>query len=248
MRADVLLGEASPTPSDVAGRVVVVIDVLRATTVMIQALANGARAIVPCAEVAGAVATAQRYDRSDVCLAGERNSRPIDGFDFGNSPQLMRREAVERRTVIMTTTNGTRALLGTHGAREVLVAAFVNLSAIVYAVARATADGTDLLIVCAGQDRHFALEDAACAGVLLNELARLRRGIVFGDAASLVRQLGRRYAKEPARLAHDAAHAHSLTTSGFADDVRYCLMRDSIPLVATYSDRQVTRERNFSPA
>jgi 2-phosphosulfolactate phosphatase len=248
MRADVLLGEGSPTPSDVAGRVVVVIDVLRATTVMIQALSNGARAIVPCAEVADVMLTAQRYDRRDVCLAGERNSRPIEGFDLGNSPQLMNRDAVENRTVIMTTTNGTRALLGSHGAREVFVAAFVNLSATVQAIARVVTADANVVVVCAGQDRHFALEDAACAGVLLNALSRVRRGMVFGDAATLVRQLGRRYAKTPEKLARDAAHAVTLATSGFADDVRYCLMRDSIPLVATYSDRQVIRERILSPA
>ncbi len=248
MRADVLLGEGLPAPSDVAGRVVVVIDVLRATTVMVHALANGARAVVPCAEVADVMAAAQRHDRRDVCLAGERHSRPIEGFDLGNSPQSMSRDAVGDRTVIMTTTNGTRALVAAHGARAVLVAAFVNLTATVHALSRLAIASTDVLVICAGQDRHFALEDAACAGVLLNEFARSRRGVVYGDAALVVRQLGRRYATSPDKLAHDATHARTLATSGFADDVRYCLMRDSISLVATYSDRQVTRERILSPA
>jgi len=248
MRVDVLLGESTPAPSEVAGRVVVVIDVLRASTVMVQALANGAKAVVPFAEVDEVVATAQRYTRDEVRLAGERRALPIPGFDAGNSPQSMTSELVRGRTVLMTTTNGTSALLASHGAQRVYVAAFVNLSATAQAIGPHVRDGGSVLVVCAGQDRRFALEDAACAGVLVQEVARARRGIVLGDAAMVARQLGRRYATNPSRLARDAQHAHTLTGAGFADDVHFCLTRDSIPLVITYADRQVSRERILSAA
>ncbi len=243
MRVDVLLGESPPTPSEAAGRVVVVIDVLRASTVMVQALASGARAVVPCADVDEVVSTAGRYARGDVCLAGERRSLPIPGFDVGNSPELMTEPRVGGRTVLMTTTNGTGALLASHGARRVYVAAFANLAVTAQALREAFEEGADVLIVCAGQDRRFALEDAVCAGVLIAEALRGRRGVTLGDAAAMARGLGRRYAADPSRLARDAAHAHTLAAAGFAGDVSFCLTRDHVPLVATYADRQVTRAR-----
>lgn len=248
MRVDVLLGECSPTPSEVAGRVVVVIDVLRASSTMVQALANGARAVVPFAEVDEVVASASRYSRDDVVLAGERRALPIAGFDTGNSPSGMTEVRVRNKSVLMTTTNGTIALLATHGARQVFVGAFVNLAVTAHAVTSATANGGDVLLVCAGQDRRLALEDAVCAGIMLNEIARGRKGIVMGDAATLARQLGRRYAADLSRLARDASHARTLEAAGFSDDVSFCLTRDHLALIATYSDRQVTRERFVTSA
>ncbi len=248
MRLDVLLGESTPAPSEVAGRVVVVIDVLRASTVMVQALANGAKAVVPFAEVDEVVASAQRYTRDEVRLAGERRALPIPGFDVGNSPQAMTEELVRGRTVLMTTTNGTSALLASQGAQRVYVAAFVNLSETVAAVVTHMRAGANVLVVCAGQDRRFALEDAVCAGALVQDVARACRGLILGDAALVSKQLGRRYATNLSRLAVDANHAHTLRVAGFADDVQFCLTRDSIPLVITYADRQVSRERILSTA
>ncbi len=244
MRVDVLLGETLPTPSEVAGRVVIVIDVLRASTTMVQALASGARAVVPFADVDEVVTTAARYERRDVCLTGERKSLPIPGFDGGNSPAAMTPALVQGKTVLMTTTNGTGTLLATHGARRVFVGALVNLEATTAAVQQqAEQGGADVLLVCAGQDRRLALEDAVCAGVFVAAFTRGKRGVVLGDAAMLARQLGKRYAADLTRLARDAAHARALIAAGFADDVTFCLDRDAVPLVATYSDRQVTRER-----
>ncbi len=240
MRADVLLGESLPTPSEVTGRVVVVIDVLRASTTMLQALKSGARAVVPFANVDEVVSVASGYARGDVFLAGERRALPIAGFDAGNSPAGMTANRVMNKTVLFTTTNGTAALLAAHGARCTYVGAFANLSATVAALAEHAASGADVLLVCAGQDRRFALEDAACAGVMLGALLRGKRGVTLGDAAVLARQLGQRYGKDLSRIARDAAHARTLDQAGFAEDVAYCLTRDHIDVLATYSDRQVT--------
>ncbi len=240
MRADVLLGESLPTPSEVAGRVVVVIDVLRASTTIVQALASGARAVMPLADVDDVLNVASRYGRSEVLLAGERRALPIAGFDVGNSPAGMTSARVQHKTVLFTTTNGTAALLATHGARHVYVAGFTNMTATLSVVAAHVAKGMDVLLVCAGQDRRVALEDAACAGVLLKELLRKKRTVTLGDAALLARQLGTRYGSDVSRIARDAAHARTLLDAGFAADVDHCLARDHTDVVATYADRQVT--------
>jgi len=248
VRLDVLLGESLPTPADVAGRLVVVIDVLRASTVIVDALANGARAVVPFAEVADVLDAAKRHDRGEVCLAGERRSLPIPGFDVGNSPLAMRPALVEGRIVLLTTSNGTAALCATPGAWRVLVGAFTNLSVTVDAVVAAMRAGRDALLVCAGQERRFALEDAACAGVIAARVARACRSSVLGDAAQLVRRAAPRYGRDVTALARDAAHARSLAAAGFSADVTACLVRDRAPVLAMYSDRQVTGERIVAPA
>lgn len=248
MRLDVLLGESLPTPADVAGRVVVVIDVLRASTVIVDALASGARAVVPFAEVEDVVQAAKRYGRDEVRLTGERRSLPIPGFDAGNSPLEMRPALVSGRIVLMTTTNGTATLTATHGAWRVLVGAFTNFTVTVQAVVTAMREGRDALLVCAGQERRFALEDAACAGAMASRIARGCRSAVLGDAARLVRRAAPRYLRDPLALAQDASHARALAAAGFAADLAACLVFDRAPVVATYSDRQVTGERILAPA
>jgi len=248
VRLDVLLGESLPTPADVAGRMVVVIDVLRASTVIVDALANGARAVVPFAEVDEVVHAAKQYGRDEVRLTGERRSLPIPGFDAGNSPLEMRPALVGGRIVLMTTTNGTAALAATHGAWRVLVGAFTNVSVTVQAVITAMREGRGALLVCAGQERRFALEDAACAGAMASQIARACRTAELGDAAHLVRRTTSRYRRDVLALARDASHARTLAAAGFADDVAACLVVDRAPVVATYSDRQVTGERILTPA
>jgi 2-phosphosulfolactate phosphatase len=243
VRLDVLLGEALPAPADVAGRVVVAIDVLRATTVMVAALANGARAVVPFAEVQDVVEAARRYGREEVRLAGERRSMAIPGFDAGNSPGDMRPDVVSGRTVLLSTTNGTSALLASHGAWRTYVGAFVNLTVTADAVREGVEAGHAGLVLCAGQERRVALEDVVCAGLLVDAVARARRGLVLGVGALAARRLARRYQRDLAGVARDAAHARALRAAGFADDVAVCLQRDTHPVRAVYADRQVTGER-----
>ena len=129
MQIDVFFGPAGVTPADVSGRAVAVIDVLRASTSIAVALDNGARAIIPFENSEDAVSRAKAFERSDVRLAGERKSQPIPGFDLGNSPLQYTREAVDGKTILMATTNGTGAITATQGARDVIVSSYVNFSA-----------------------------------------------------------------------------------------------------------------------
>ena len=116
MRLDVFFGAQHMTPADVQGRVVLVIDVLRASTTVAVALANGARAVIPFDSSDEVIARAKQFERSDVLLAGERRMHAIPGFDLGNSPREYTREMVEGKTVLLTTTNGTE--IGRASCRE----------------------------------------------------------------------------------------------------------------------------------
>ena len=159
MRIDVLFGAASVASADVAGRVVAVIDVLRASTTIATALSHGARAVIPLDSPDDVVTRAKAFERRDVRLAGERKMLRIPGFDLGNSPSEFTREAVEGKTVLITTTNGTPAIANTQGARDVVIASYVNYTAVLTMLRTALRGGTDIAIICAGRDRQFALED-----------------------------------------------------------------------------------------
>jgi 2-phosphosulfolactate phosphatase len=158
------------------GSVAVVVDVLRATTVMIHALAAGSVAVIPCGEIDDAKAVAARLPAGKAMLAGERQGLPIPGFDLGNSPGDFTPAVCQGKTLVMTTTNGTRAILASLEAERVYVASFANL--------RATADeiavqflkkdhGRSVHIVCAGTEGFISLEDSLLAGALTAWIAAL---------------------------------------------------------------------------
>jgi len=121
-------GSSTGGQAELHDRVVLVIDVLRASTSIAAALNNGARAVIPFQGVDEAMTRARSLERSDVLLAGERKMVPIRGFDLGNSPGEFTPAVVQGKTIVMTTTNGTAALAGAQGAHEVLVGSFANYS------------------------------------------------------------------------------------------------------------------------
>ena len=153
-----------------AGGVAVVIDVLRATTTMIHALAAGCTAVRPCAEVEEAQDLAGAMRAGRVLLGGERDGKPLPGFDVGNSPKEYTAARCRGAALVLTTSNGTRALLHAAGAARVLVAAFVNYSAVCEQLRR---EARPIHIVCAGDGGAVALEDALLAGALVDFLADL---------------------------------------------------------------------------
>lgn len=241
MRIDVAFTPAGLSAAEVAGRPVFVIDVLRATTTMCAALAHGARGIVPVASIEDAMKLAQTLERREVLLAGERNSTRIPGFDLGNSPLEMTEAAVHGRTLVMTTTNGTRALLATTGASAVYLAAAVNLGVASRRAAELLDREGDLLILCAGREGAFALDDAYTAGRLLRVALggrRTRRGM--NDAAMMALDLTRRYGANWLRPMMLSRAGTNLTALGFRDDIVEAAREDRHPVLPQFADRRIT--------
>lgn len=154
-------------PEVLRGGVAVVVDVLRATTSMVHALAAGALEVVPFLEIEDARAFALGLDPGSALLGGERQGVPIPGFDLGNSPASYSSTAVLGKTIVMTTTNGTRALLASLEADLVLVGAFSNLGATLDALREGR---RPIHIVCAGTDRFVSWEDTLLAGAYVDAL------------------------------------------------------------------------------
>lgn len=234
-----MLGEASVTPADVAGRVVVVIDVLRAATTVATALQHGARAVYPFETVEETARRAAELDRDSVRLAGERRMVRVPGFDFGNSPLEFTQGAVSGLTVLCSTTNGTRALVAARSARHCFFSAFVNVSATIAAVQQSLASGQgDVTIVCAGNDGKVALEDVVCAGRIVRALLGTTEAVI-GDGARIAVRTEGEYDASIAALAVDATHARALTAAGFEADVAYCLALDSVPVAVSFLSHQL---------
>jgi len=242
MRVDVFFTPLGVTPGDVTGRPVIVLDILRATTTMIHALANGARAVVPASAPDEAIRIAQALEPSGRLLAGERRAQRIEGFDLGNSPAEMTAEVVADKTIVMATTNGTPAFGVLEAARPVFVAAATNFSAVVAQARPAAEAAGGVAILCAGRERMFALEDAYAAGRFAQALLPLggRRTAALNDAAVAALELVRRYGDKWKNAVRASAHARDLIALGFRQDVLAASEVDRHAIVPVYQDRQVT--------
>jgi 2-phosphosulfolactate phosphatase len=229
---DVLLGP--PWSADVVrGAHVAVVDVLRATTTIATALANGAAGVIPVAEPEDAIALGNRLGRDRVLLCGERHALRIEGFDLDNSPASFAPQAVEGKTLLITTTNGTRALRAVATAASVRTAALVNRTAVADALAR---ENGDVVIVCAGEANGFALEDALGAGALVDTLLTLISDVELCDGARAAALLYRAVAARLTDAIASADHAQSLAEKGFAGDVTRCAALDTLQTVPTLRD------------
>jgi len=226
---DVVLTADAVVPARLPGASALVIDVLRASTSIITALGNGADAVVPVETVDDARARRSGLGPTAL-LAGERNSDPPEGFDFGNSPREFTAERVRGRTIVLTTSNGTRALLAARPAAAVAVAAFINAGA---AAAWARGRRGDIVLICSGSLGALSLEDQACAGWLTEVLAVAEPDAKLTDVAREARGVARTYGKDLDRLGRDSRHARQLVAKGHGDDVGVCLSLDTSVVVPT---------------
>lgn len=218
-------------PADLRGRTVVVIDVLRATTTIAHALAAGATAVVPCLEIDEARTMAKQLG-GNVVLGGERQGRRIEGFDLGNSPTEYTRQTVGGRTVVFTTTNGTRAMRHAAAASEILLGSFANLSAV--AGALTSCDRVDLL--CAGTNGVITAEDALFAGAVVERISDLKSQIsdILNDQARLALGAWRTFLSSGNPLAaalRECQGGRNLIAEGFDADIDTAAQIDSLSIV-----------------
>jgi 2-phosphosulfolactate phosphatase len=214
-------------------KTVVVIDVLRASTSIITALHHGAKEIIPVNNVESVVKISSSLFGGLTLRAGERNAKMIEGFNLGNSPLEYTEEVVKGKSIILLTTNGSAAVVKGRHAKNLVVAAFVNLSAVVSFLAELE---TDVDIVCAGKENSFCLEDAVCAGRIIGELDKVNSvKCVLDDAGEAAVSLDKSFGKNLQRLLKNCEHGQYLAGIGFADDIPACAevdTFDTLPLLS----------------
>ena len=195
--------------------IVVVIDILRATSSMVYGIDNGAQAIIPVAQVEECMS----YAGKGYLLAAERNGEVVEGYDFGNSPFSYTAEKVAGKTIVLTTTNGTKALhLARKRASQVVIGSFLNLEALCEWL---KTQEKDVLLLCAGWKDQFNLEDTIFAGAVVNQL---RSGFTHYDDASVAAEDLYLLAKDDLRAyIHKSSHSHRMVALNIEEDVKFCL-------------------------
>ncbi len=207
--------------------VAVVIDVLRATTTIVHALAAGCPCVLPCATIEEAQALADEMRVGRVLLGGERGGLPVCGFDLGNSPREYTPKTCRGKTLVMTTTNGTRALLHAAAAARVLLAAFVNYSAVCEQLVH---EARPVHIICAGSDGEVTLEDTLLAGALVDRLCDAQE-VRLNDGARLAWDCFENHGQVLAGALEVSQGGAALRRLGYDDDVRMAAQVDLFALV-----------------
>ena len=213
---------------EVEGKIVVVVDIFRATSTMVAALASGVTEILPLADLEACRA----MQVEGFLIGGERNGLTAPGFEMGNSPVAYLSGEYEGRRLAMTTTNGTQAIEKSKGAAEILIGAFPNLQATVsYIQGR----GLDVLVHCAGWKGRFNLEDSLYAGALVKSLESTHQS--DEDGALAMKSLFEREGHQLKSYLSKASHAKRLQNHGIESDIDFCLTLDLYQDVVKVDDR-----------
>lgn len=201
---------------ELAGTTAVVIDAVRASSTIIQALASGALSVRPVATVEEALAAGRAEPGTLIC--GERRGLAPPGFDLGNSPREYTPERVKGRRIVLTTTNGAQAILGASQAQEVLIAAFLNLPAVVDAI---RLQPRDVVIIAAGVGGKPTLDDNVCAGMLVEQLMRVVAQVTLSKSALASRRLYERHADNLLGMLYQSESGKALLPAGLEPDLPY---------------------------
>jgi 2-phosphosulfolactate phosphatase len=219
------------------GKLVVVIDVLRASSTIVTAVENGVERIIPVATVEDAKRLQPTLGRKDVLIGGEREGRKIEGFHLGNSPLEYTPEAVTGKTLILSTSNGTVAIAGCAGARETVIASFLNLSAVAAYLVSARPKG--VAVLCAGNLGQLAIEDFVCGGLLVDRMDRSTRArLVTNDGAAAARGLAAAVA-DVGDVVRNSSHGRKLAELGFSADLDFCAALDRYATVPVAVDGRI---------
>jgi 2-phosphosulfolactate phosphatase len=234
MEIDIQLLPSPPDSDTLIDRTVVVIDVLRATSVMVQAISQGALEILPLARAEEAFQMAKVFPRGSILLGGERESKKIPGFDLGNSPKEYVAERVRGKKLILATTNGTKAFHLVSSGKEILVGSFLNIGA---AARRCLESGRDLLIFPSGDEGDFSLEDTICGGMLIELITRKgKKSISLTDASYSAQILYQGFKDNLLGAFQLSHHGKELIIRGFEDDLVYCAQIDITRLVPIFRE------------
>lgn len=233
MRIDIIDVAGNITKEKVQGKTAIIIDVLRATSVMTTALAHGVKAIYPYKDIESVLENSKKD--SNPLLCGERKGLKIDGFDCGNSPLEYPRELVEGRNMYMTTSNGTRAIEKTaEGAERIYISAFLNIERVVEQIIK---DDKDVVIICSGTDDNFSLDDALCAGEIVKRVYE-RKKVDLSDMAIGLKFIAENSKDIPTTLS-GTKHYEYLKSIGFTGDMNHCFTMDKYNILPVYKEGKI---------
>lgn len=233
MKVDIIISAGDIKEKKVLDKTVIVIDMLRATSVITTAVANGCNEVIPLLTIDEAMDLV-REERSRYILGGERKALKIEGFDCSNSPLEYTSQLVKGKSIVLTTTNGTRAIKGCEGARNILIAAMINGAA---AAIKAAELNNDLVIVNAGTYDEFSIDDFICSGYIIDCL-KDQCDVLLSDIATTAHYIYKNN-EDIFGFIKFASHYKRIEELGLQEDLEYCCRKSIIDVVPEYKDGNI---------
>ncbi len=234
---DVYFSVQAFNEEDLRGKSAVIIDVLRATSTIITAVSNGAKKIIPVADMEGASRIARTMDANDFLLCGEKDGITIEGYHLGNSPQEYNPETVVDKTLIFNTTNGTKAIKKANLANRIYIGAFLNQQRILNAMKE---HDDEVVLICSGWRGRFSLEDTLFAGSLLYHFFGGELPYKTKDGAKIAFSLFERYKEDLEETIAKSDHAYRLQNLVPEGDIAFCCEIDKFDVLPGMRDGLIT--------
>jgi len=206
---------------------VVVVDVFRATSAICTAFAHGVERIIPVSSVE----EARAYQKEGFMVGAERDGQIVEGFDFGNSPFSYMDEKLKGKTLVLTTTNGTKAINIAKSANQILIGSFLNLK---YLADYLIEDEKDVLILCAGWKNRFNLEDTLFAGALVKMLVNSPIMSNLADSAIAASYLFKIAENDLRGFIENSSHRKRLKRLNLEEDINYCLQESILDVIPVF--------------
>ncbi len=236
MKVNVILSPNNVDDLYYTGKTTVVIDVLRATSVILHALHAGAKEVIPVGSIDFAMKISVNSHGGQTLLCGERNTQIIEGFDLGNSPAEYTEEIISGKSVILFTTNGSKAIVKAKYSNRVYIASFNNLSKMAEHLVSLNAD---IEIITSGANGVFCLEDTICAGALVKKMTEINPDIELNDVTNASLVLNEKFGYNINEMMHNCEHGILLKKNGLEEDINLCSQIDSIPLVPYFTGGEI---------
>ena len=235
MKVDIIISADYIRSDLIKDKVVVVIDMLRATSVITTALMNGCKRVIPTLTIDEAFNIRKELDDNKCILGGERKAVKIGGFDLSNSPLEYTKDIVEGKTIVITTTNGTRTLTSCLEANRIFVACMLNASAVAN---KLLSLNKDVVIVNAGTNGQFSMDDFICSGAIIKYLIEESNKIELTDIAKTSLLV---YESNPDIISFikDARHYNVMLNLNLIDDINYCIKKNITNIVPEYIDGEI---------
>lgn len=235
MKIDIIISADDIIESKLENKIAVVIDMFRATSVIVTALNNGCEEVIPFLTIEETLESSEELNREEYILGGERRAVKIDGFDLSNSPLEYTKEVVEDKKVLITTTNGTRTLTKSNSAKRIIIAAMIN--------AKAVADklleiNEDVVIINAGTNGNFSMDDYICSGYIINEMLKVDNQIELTDISKTANMI---YENNSDIISYvkEATHYSVMKSLELDNDIEYCIKKSIFNNIPEYKDGKI---------
>ncbi|OPX47033.1 2-phosphosulfolactate phosphatase family protein [Clostridium thermobutyricum] len=238
MKIDVIITPEYIDREYIKGKNIVVIDMLRATTVMVTAIGNGCKEVIPFLTVEEVLEKAKEIGRENCILGGERNAEKIEGFDLSNSPLEYTKEVVEGKTILITTSNGTKALTKSLGAKRIFVGCVLNGKSVAEKLAKIN---EDIIILNSGTNGEFTMDDFICTGYIIDEISKITNKIELTDISKTAQYIYEQN-KDLESFISKAKHYGRMKELDLMPDVEYAMKKGFTNLVPEYKDNHIIVE------